>query len=304
MQNAFSGINLAKVYKDVENIETSKQNREYKNTLMKNNQEDRTAASEKRNKLRLLKGAVATGGEEAMTALTLFDAQEAKAIQGVFESRDKKKIDLMKQNIEGMGRIAMNIKSSKVPAEQYIKSREYLLSLDPKLAEQMPEEYDPNFVEFMGARATQVDEYMNNPTSVQEGDGKVGVYQMGNRIGGGKSNALMPAEEKTKQAQIKADSKGKGKTGLKSSDVSEMRRQAGDLLGAMFDKDGNIRVLDPTLRAKAQRIITRAEELLISGEARGHAQAVSMAAKENGEDVGSGKPVTRRKFNPTTGKFE
>jgi hypothetical protein len=83
---------------------------------------------------------------------------------------------------------------------------------------------------------------------------------------------------------LKQQAGGSG-SDFKSSDENLMFRQAGELLGGIFDQQGNLQNLDPENRSKVQAITTRAAELFQSGETQTRSQAVTEAARQLGISV-------------------
>ena len=64
-----------------------------------------------------------------------------------------------------------------------------------------------------------------------------------------------------------------------------MFRQAAELLGGIFDQQGNLQNLNPENRSQVQAITTKAAQLFQDGEASTRSQAVTMASRLLGISV-------------------
>lgn len=275
MANAL-GFNLGQVYKDVESVKTSRQNRSNQNALMRWKTEDRALSSARSNKLASMKQDIAAGEEGAMKALSLFDPQEAKAILDAFSSEDKTSRENIKANVDSVGRALGAIRSSKDQPTMYKRARQYFEKINPKSVERWPQEYDPEFVEFEFGRAMQLDDHLKNPQSVTHGDQSL-LFKGGKEIGRTESGESI----KSKRAlESKERAAKRGPTGgSKASDESLMYKQSAELLGGLFDDSGNLQNLDPTTRNKVQSIATEATKIWETGGMT-RTEAVTKAARK------------------------
>lgn len=249
--------------------------------------------------LNALRETVAEGGEGSEAAerqLIAFAPDEAKQIQDAFAKMDERDRKQTEENIEQLGRMSIGILSADSEEDQAARYQRARANVHPDVAANMPEEYDPNWVEMQLARARELDDMLKNPELITIG-GEDRLYKDGSEIESSTSNALLRAETDDD-------------SGLKSSDENTIFRQAGELMGGIFDQDGNLQNLDPSTRSKVQSIATEAGNLFNSGQAETRAQAVTMAARKLGvkiEDVSEVQPgnsVTRMQYNPETGKVE
>jgi hypothetical protein len=309
MANAL-GMNLGEVYRTVEAVKGSRQSRDIQNKLMRWKTSDRELASARVNKLAGLKQDVATGQEGAMKALTLFDADEAKAITDVLASADDRKIDQMKRNTDMLGRILGGIRNAQDPAGQYERSRNYLAGVNPELVKDMPEEYSPDFVEFGIGRAMQMDDFLKSPEAVQFGGEDI-LYRGGQEIERTESGASRKARlsgggrgPKTGDYSLANKAVWQIMTGLDITNPDQQKQ-----IGAKFSQP---------LRRSYGNMASRAAWLM---EKRGMnpleaADSAINEAVEAGEisrkeadaaKAKSGATTDRnalRVFNPSTGKFD
>ena len=262
------GIDLGQVYKTTEDVKSSRQSRDIKNKLFRWKAADRELASARSNKLAGMKRGVAAGQEGSMMELTLFDAKEASAITAALSSADERKRKQMSDNNEAMGRIYASIKNSPDPSSQYVKSRKYLERINPEMVSNMPEQYTPEYVDFELGRTIQLDDHIKG-SKVSTFGGEDIREKLGAVVERTESGAMKTAKAKA----------GKG-AGLKSGDEALMYRQAGELLGGLFDQEGNLQNLDPATRGKVQSIATEAARIFQKGGTR--SDAVTKAARKLG----------------------
>lgn len=290
MANQF-GIDLGSVYRTTEAIKGAREDRANKNQLMQWKKQDRDIASQRTKTLNALRAKAATGGRAEQQALAAFDPAEADSLLGAFSKMDEREQKIAQQNIDAVGRISAFIINSDNPEEAYQRARK---NVAPEMAAQMPEQYDPNWVQMNLARAREIDKMMDVGTQTVGGEDI--LYRGG-----------IEQERKTSNALLQERAKGGG--GLKSTDESLMYRQAGELFGGIFDDLGNLQNLDPSTRGKVQSVATEATKIYEEGGVT-RSEAVTKAARKlniNIEDlrqVEEGSSVTRRRYNPNTGTFE
>lgn len=271
MANAF-GIDLGEVYRTSEAIKSSKQRR---NLLAKEDQlrdEDRASARERGATLNSLRSKAVTGDKQAMRGLISFDPKEAEAVMDALSKMSTEQREQMKENVETLGRISAYIMNSPNPEQAYQRAR---LNVSPDIAKNMPEQYDPNFVQLGLARARELDDMLANPDKITFGN-EDRLYKDGRMV-----ESATSSQELDRQNKLRTGGSGGG---TKSADESLMYRQAAELLGGLFDQQGNLQNLDPNTRGKVQAIATEAAKLYTEG-GRTRSQSVTEAARKLGIEI-------------------
>jgi len=274
MANQF-GIDLGQMYRTSEAIKGSRQTRKSNELTMQLEKKDRESARQRGQTLNQLRSRVAAGGDDGETAereLIAFAPEEATKLQEAFKNMDDRQRTEMEDKVETLGRIAAFVMDGGTPEEQNQRYQRARTNMSPEIAANMPEEYDPNFVQMGLARARELDDMLKNPEKITFG-GKDRLYKDGNML-----------ESTTSNAFLKGQAGGSG-SDFKSSDESLMFRQAGELLGGIFDQQGNLQNLDPDQRSKVQAITTRAAQLFRDGETGTRSQSVTEAARQLGISV-------------------
>ena len=274
MANQF-GIDMGQFYRTTESVKGARQDRQSNALALDWKKEDRESARQRGQTLNQLRSRVAAGGDDGKTAerqLIAFAPEEATKVQEAFKNMDDRQRQQAEDNIETMGRASAYILEGGTPEEQSQRYQRARANASPEVAQNMPEEYDPNFVQMGLAQARELDDMLKNPEKITFG-GKDRLYKDGNML-----------ESTTSNAFLKGQAGGSG-SDFKSSDESLMFRQAGELLGGIFDQQGNLQNLDPDQRSKVQAITTRAAQLFQGGEASTRSQAVTMASRQLGISV-------------------
>jgi len=207
-------------------------------------------------------------------------------VQEAFKNMDERQRKQMEENVETLGRVSTFILQGGTPEEQAQRYQRARQNLAPEIAANMPEEYDPNFVQMGLARARELDDMLKNPERITFG-GEDRLYKDGQMIESTTSNAL-----------LKEKAGGSG-SDFKSSDENLMFRQAAELLGGIFDQQGNLQNLNPENRSKVQAITTRAAQLYSQGQAETRSAAVTQAARQLGisvRDLGRGGTMDRNEL--------
>lgn len=96
-----------------------------------------------------------------------------------------------------------------------------------------------------------------------------------------RENNKRTTETSTNNALLKSQG---GDSGMKAADENAMYRQSVELLGGLFDAQGNIQGLDPSIRSKVQAIATEATRIYKSGGVS-RTEAVSKAADKYGVNI-------------------
>lgn len=288
MANQF-GIDMGEVYRTTEAVKGSRQQRKTNELALDWKKEDREQARQRGQTLSSLRSRVAAGGEDGRQAereLIAFAPEEATQVQEAFKNMDERQRKQMEENVETLGRVSTFILQGGTPEEQEQRYQRARQNMAPEIAANMPEEYDPNFVQMGLARARELDDMLKNPEKITFG-GEDRLYKNGQEIESATSNAL-----------LKEQAGGSG-TDFKSSDENLMFRQAAELLGGIFDQQGNLQNLNPENRSKVQAITTRAAQLYSQGEAQTRSAAVTQAARQLGisvRDLGQGGTMDRNEL--------
>lgn len=289
MANAF-GIDLGQVYRTAEAVKGARQSREQNALMMDWKKEDRDAARQRGNALSELRSKASTGDQEAMQQLNAFDPEEAKKMLDSLSKMDERQRQQTQENIDAVGKMSAYVLQSENPEQAYQLARQ---SVSPELAAKMPEQYDPNFLQMQLARARQIDELLQNPERMTFGT-EDRLYKDGRVIERTTSSQELDRQTSRQNALTRASGDG----GLKSADESLMYRQAGELLGGLFDQQGNLQNLDPATRGKVQSIATEAAKIYSQGGVT-RSQAVTQAARKLGiqvQDLGQSGNIDRNKL--------
>lgn len=289
MANAF-GIDLGQVYRTVEAVKGARQSREQNALMMDWKKEDREAARQRGNALSELRSKASTGDQHAMQQLNAFDPEEAKKMLDSFNAMDERQRKQAQDNIDAVGKMSAYVLQSENPEQTYQLARQ---SVSPELAAKMPEQYDPNFLQMQLARARQIDDLLKNPERMTFGT-EDRLYKDGRVIESTTSSQELDRRTSRQNALTRASGDG----GLKSTDESLMYRQAGELLGGLFDQQGNLQNLDPSTRSKVQAIATEAAKIYSQGGVT-RSQAVTQAARKLGiqvQDLGQSGNIDRNKL--------
>lgn len=239
-----------------------------------------TEAQQQRNALLArLRGQAAQGDEAAQRELITVDPKAGKEFLDAFNALDERGQAQAKQNLETLGRSAAYIRNAQDPVAAYNTVRQ---NLAPEVAAKMPEEYNPDWVEFSLARTQELTDLLENPQLITFG-GEDRLYRGGQQVEATTSNALLREQEQTKRKAI--ETAQQAAPDVKAADINAIYRQSAELLGGIFDQQGNLQTLDPNARANVQAITTEAARLLQSGEARNIAESVTLAARKQGVTI-------------------
>lgn len=276
------GIDLGEVYRTAEAVKGSRETRENNALLMKWKVEDRAKESAKASKLNELRGAAATGDRKALVNLVTLDPEEGKKVIEAFSQMDESQRAQIKDNVDKVGRMAAFVLQSQDPEGAY---QRVLQLLPPEMAAQAPKQYDPQFVQLQLAQAQEMDDLLQNPELITVGTTDR-LYRHGKELERTQSNALLKAQEKAN-----------GEGGVKSADESLIYRQAAELMGGVFDQQGNLQNLDPDTRGKVQAIATEGARIYQqSGGKITRSEAATQAARKLGikiSDLGKSGTIDR-----------
>ncbi len=329
-----AGINLANILQNVEQLKSAQQNREMNALRMQATQkllgyadEDRAyqlqqranadqdrqfqlserdyalsqrkKAEEQQKQSNALRGKVASGDMNATRQFIALNPEEGAKIMDAFSKMDEKQKAMAQENIDNIGRMAAYVLQSEDPVSAY---GTVLNNVSPEARKSMPEEFDRNYVTMQLARAREIEDLMKPQASpsvdVKAFGSEDVMFVNGKEVSRAPSNALLRANKEGGEG---------GSSGLKTADESLIFRQSAELMGGMFDQNGNLQNLDPTTRSKVQAIAAEAARLRQTGESATNSDAVVKAARKLKIDVQdlSGVPTgsTLKTFDPATGKF-
>jgi hypothetical protein len=137
------GINMGEINRNISNLKTAKQGREQSNTKYEHYKNDRTLKEKKRVAL----GKSSTKLGKAMGVPMGIEPEHFDAYLQIAKDKTaagKAKREAVKANIEMMGNAAAGAKNS---PESYPLIRAKLIEINPDLEEQLPLEYDENFID-------------------------------------------------------------------------------------------------------------------------------------------------------------
>ena len=297
------GIDLGQIYRTTEAVKgarTQNQLSQLKLDEAEREIAERPAKEARKNMLTGLRQKAVGGDVSAQQQLLALDPEGGATFIDAVTKMDDRKIKATQRSVDEMGQLAGYVLQGKTPEEQARRYKLMYQGVSPEVQSKLPESYDPQFAEMSLAKAMAMDKLLENPKSIQVGGQDV-VYKAGREI-----------ERKTrpvKPSGTGSNGGGGDGGGVKSTDESLIYRQSVELLGGLFDQDGNITNLDPQTRNKVQGIATEASKIF-SGGGVTRSQAVKQAAKMFGlevPDAGSGQPQQQsypegtRIRNPSTG---
>ena len=232
------------------------------------------AKQEARNKLLTdVRGKASTGNIPAQQQLLTIDPENGPAFIDAVGKMSEEQRRIAKESVDTIGRYSATILNA-APEKQALLYQQMLESLPEETRAKMPAEFNPQFLEMSLAKANTMDQILENPQAINVGDTDIS-YKGGREVERGK----VPVKDSGS-----GSSSGSGSGGTKSADESLMYRQAGELLGGIFDQQGNITNLDPTVRAKVQTIAEVATKLYNQGGLT-RTEAVSRAAEKYGIEM-------------------
>lgn len=275
------GIDLGSMYQDVEAIKNSRSQGKL-NALrlqaaekaMKDEEEAKAASAERNVLLTGLRKEAVAGSEDATKQLLALDPEGGASFIDAIGKMDKTKLEATKRTVEEVGQLSAYVLQGSSPEEQ---SRRYSLvyqSADPAVKSRLPDTFDPNFMELSLSKAMAMDKLLENPKVIQVGNQDI-AYQRGREIARGTVPDKRGGE----------GGSGTGIGELKSADESLMYRQASELLGGVFDQNGNITNLDPDTRNKAQAIATEAVKIYRQQGNISRTEAVQQAGRKFGINI-------------------
>lgn len=274
MANRF-GIDAAQILSNIENIKGSRirnqmaglQLGEAQRLVAERPEKERLAQERQANIFGLREKAV-EGDVEAQKRLLVIDPEGGASFIASVDKMGDREREQAKQNIAEMGSMTATILQA--PEERRPQLYQEMLKMLPQESlAKMPQQYDPDFLEVSLGKLRAMDDILQ-VKSVSFGGEDI-LVKGGREV----SRAKKP---------VKKTGTGAGR-GLKSADESLMYRQSAELLGGIFDQQGNITNLDPQTRNIVQAIATRATKIYQEKGNISRTEAVTLAAKEGGYDI-------------------
>jgi hypothetical protein len=288
------GIDVGEIYRTVEAVKASRAARDLEERKQANTLASQEAAS----------NVIKQGGNDpaAMAQLAILNPAASKALTDAYAASDERTRKQKREELDQVGSLAATVLQSENPAAAYTELR----NSSPELAKIMPPEYNAQWVQYQLAQATEADKLYDaidgDRTAARDqanklilqNDAQAATASEGEK---NRQNALaIKAEERAFtlnrdatafkndlvkiQEKAKADKNG-GAAQIDSKDTAPIYKMSLELLGGVFDQQGNLQITDPAIRAKGQEIAARASKLWLEG-AESHAAAVKAAAKELG----------------------
>jgi hypothetical protein len=259
------GIDLGNAYRTAEAIKQSK--------FLRGVQE---ADMERSGKAREAAAAFVGGDNAAYGTLMTLDPKMANEIITGFNALDKAGKDAKAAEVDAIGSLAAGILSAPDPAKAYAQT---ISELPEAERGKFPPTYDENWVKAKLAQATEISDIFDKIN----GDAEYARDRTDKATdtATAQQNALELVDANA-NADIKvnvAKNVAEGGGTIESADSSLLFRMSAELLGGVFDQQGNLTTLDPNARAKAQEIATRASKYFGT---MSHAEAVKKAAQELG----------------------
>jgi hypothetical protein len=288
-------FSLGDALMDAEKIKAAKAERQGKDV-----------ATKKAKNLLALVPQVAAGDEAATRQFITIDPEEGKRIVDAFGAMDENQRKRAAAQVEKVGQIAHFILSGTDEADRQKRYAYAKQNSEPEIADQMPEQYERNFVDLHLGRATEIKRLTENPQVLTMGGYDV-AYQQGRPISKPTPNMnLLKMGNDNTQAGLERSNKitlkgmEEGGNGVpKSADESLMYRQVSALFGGVFNPiSGEVSFSDKNAPAKVQTITTEAAKLFTTGK-YSRSEAVSMAARKYGVNIDDG---TQKPGAPAAGK--
>jgi hypothetical protein len=228
-------------------------------------------AQQRQNMLTGLRQQAVAGDENAAQQLLALDPEGGATFIDAVGKMDKRKREAAQRSVDEMGQLSAYVLQGKTPEEQQRRYQLMYQGVSPEVQAKLPEQYDPQFMELSLSKAMAMDKILENPKAIQVGGEDV-VFKGGREV------------ERAKRP-VKPSASGTGSGDLKSADESLMYRQAGELLGGIFDQQGNITNLDPDTRNRVQAIATEAVKLYREKGNISRTEAVQLAGRKFGLNI-------------------
>jgi len=266
------GIDLGEIYRTTEAVKSARA----QNKMAEMKMGEYEKAQERKNLLTGLRQKAATGNQDATKQLLAIDPDGGSKFIDAVSKMDDRQIEATKRTVDEIGQLSAYVLNGKTPEEQQRRFNVMKSGVSEEAKAKLPESYDQQFMEMSLTKATAMDKILENPKVVQFGGEDI-AYKGGIEVG----------RTKHEYKPTKGTGSGAGGADLKSADESLMYRQAGELLGGVFDQQGNITNLDPDTRNKVQAIATEAVKLYRQQGNISRTEAVELAGKKFGLNIPS-----------------
>lgn len=297
MANAL-GFDLGEVYRDVESVQTGRQNREINQVKLDMAKDEKARF----NALAPIRKSAADGDITAQRQLLALDPVNGPKFIEAIGSMDEKQRTQVKDNIEIMGQVAGSILQGKTPED---KQRLYLQaqsSLDPETRSRMPAQYNEDWLNLTLGRIQAMDKMLtetpDNPQVLKYGDQDV-MYQGGKEVGrtaskdkqqnpsvvkfGTEDVLYQNGQEVGRTTRPEKELVSTANSGPKTSDYNLVLRSIVPALGGTIDDQGNIRGL--TDSTELNGIAELAAQLLRTGQSASPIEAGTEALRRYGKTV-------------------
>lgn len=205
------GIDLGEIYRTVETVKGART----QNKLASLQLSQAEKQGEIQNKLSGIRTKAVTGDVSAQQELLSLDPKQGPAFIEAIGKMDDRQRQNTKNNIEQIGQISSFVLSGSDLAEQ---QRRYALArsnMNPDAVKNLPEQYDPEFMQYSLAKATSMDKLLATPQKISAG-GVDKVYKLGQEISSEPTPAKAPLvqlggdkKESEKLAELRVNNLGK-----------------------------------------------------------------------------------------------
>ena len=264
------GIDLGEVYRTSEAIKGARTQNRLNDIRLNETEREIAQRPARQNMLNQARSGAVSGNESAQQQLLVLDPEGGPKFLEAVSKMDQRRLDNTKKIIDETGRLSAYVLQGNNEEEKQRRYQIMYKGVSPEIQKTLPSEYNQQFLELSMAKATAMDKILESPKSIRLGDQDI-LYKGGKEI----ERADIPQK----------DGSGGGIGSLKSADESLMYRQSAELLGGIFDQQGNITNLDPMVRSKIQAIATRATNIFKEKGNVTRSEAVKMAAKEYGVEI-------------------
>lgn len=287
MANAL-GFSYGDVVRNIESVKTARHNREMSK---KNTEQADTMVG-------LRRRAVA-GDKSAAGELVALDPAATSSFLNAFKGLSAEAQAEQKKNLDFLGRAAAYVKQSADPAKAYATVRS---QLPEEIASQMPEAYDPQYVDWQLAMLTDLDKQIER---MHETEDDATDHKNALTLKAEDEAAAIRKEDRSTKAEIvKEERKHKlavkleetkaalkegaagGRREIKAADESLMTKQAANYFDGIIGPDGEVQLTDPKSAPKLQKLLARAASIFVNGSMT-RSEAVEMAADELGYGLGN-----------------
>ena len=183
------GIDMGQLYRTTEAVKGARtQNKmagldlSERERMIAERPQKEAAALERKNMLTGLRTEAAGGDANAQQQLLAVDPEGGASFLDAVGKMDDRKLEATKRSVDEIGQLSSFVLSGGTPDEQ---SRRYTLmynSLPPESQANMPDQFDPDFMQMSLTRATAMDQILENPKAITVGGEDV-LYKGGQQVG-------------------------------------------------------------------------------------------------------------------------